>query len=209
MRRASWFIWLIGLSLVCGGDGVGGVVPVDLSGVPAGNRRKVLEVPYVAQKPDFCGEACIEMATAYRGGRIPQDAVNDAAKLRGKRGVHSDELERVLKKLGLPTAGQFLVKSKNSDAFAADIARLVGAIDRGNPVILGVWSDPNDKQNPEEWAFDHFVLLVGYDLEKRQMILHDPVGEKSWKVSFAEFVKLRSNRFHSFYSIELPGQGKK
>ncbi len=188
--------------------GVASAETVEMVGFPAGQKRKVLEVPYVAQKPDFCGEACIEMATGYRGKRISQDAVNDAAKLRDKRGVHADELEKVIKKLGLPTRGLFLVKSRKPEAFGEDVSRLVGAIDRGNPVILGVWSDPSEKQNPDIWAFDHFVLLVGYDLRKRELILHDPVGDSSWRVPFADFVKLRKNRFHSFYSIELPASGQ-
>src|SRR5207249_10667137 len=64
-----------------------------------------LALPYVKQKPDFCGEACAEMALRSLGSAIDQD---DAFVLSGVnpargRGAYTKELKAALEKIGFAT----------------------------------------------------------------------------------------------------------
>lgn len=181
------------------------------SNEPAASRR--LAVPFVKQFPDFCGEACVEMAAAYYGVLLPQRQVHRVSGLRGPRGVHADELETTLQRLGLPHEKRYWRPRISAEAlgqpsqpdYAADRAHLMAAIDLGHPVLLGVWADPSDKQHAQSWDFDHFVLLIGYDRMRQVFFIHDPLGEKNREVSWEEFRQMRENRRGAFYSLVLQG----
>ena len=203
-----WGAWLLVLMMAWGGSGC--TNPSEkyaLTRPSAPQGSKVLVVPFVSQRPDFCGEACVEMAAAFYGHSVSQKEVHSISGLRGPRGVHADELETTLQRMGwrfhrLPKR---LLTSSGAADHAADRALLLAALDRGHPVLLGLWADPEDKQNVATWDFDHFVLLTGYDRATQQFFLHDPLEQAYRPVSWKEFTRLRDNPRGGFYSLELLG----
>ena len=170
---------------------------------PVVGLRLKLPVEFVKQKPDYCGEACLEMATAYLGQRVAQDQVNEAARLQGRRGMYGSELEQVLASLKLAAEGIHGFANKSAEDQLLDRMRLLRALERRRPVLLGVWFDPQNKKNEGAWNFDHFVLLTGYDLEKEQFLVHDPGREAYHATSFQAFTEQRRNAAGGAYSVEF------
>ena len=174
---------------------------------PTAQLSRTLAVTHEKQKPDYCGEACVAMAAAYLGKSVTQDAVNAAGGLDGKRGVYSNELEKAISDLKLktaPIAAAFADRSDDDALF--DRWRLIQALDRGHPVLLGIWADYENKS--ANFNFDHFVLLVGYDLTKQAMIIDNPGGQKLWERTFEQFQKHRQTKTSLVYQIEFPAPEK-
>lgn len=172
---------------------------------PVSEVSKKLSVPFFKQLPDYCGEACLAMAAAYFGKKIDQKKINIACGVKEKRGAYSRELELGIKNLGLKTKGAYWYSNKTDYDFYADRNRLLQSISQNHPVLVGFWSDYNDKTNENIWAFDHFVLLVGYDLTKGIFLIHDPTRKKYRKLTFVEFRKHRENQFQTFFTVEFLG----
>src|SRR5262249_33847576 len=59
-------------------------------------------IPHVRQNPDFCGEACVEMALAKLGYRLTQDQVFDLSGVDPSlgRGMVTAELKTALERVG-------------------------------------------------------------------------------------------------------------
>jgi hypothetical protein len=173
---------------------------------PISEVSKKLPVPYIKQLPDYCGEACLAMAAAYFGKKIEQKKINQACGVKEKRGAYSRELESGIKKLGFKTKTPYWYPNKTDYDFYFDRNRLLKAIAENHPVLLGFWADYNDKTNENTWAFDHFVLLVGYDLTKNSFLIHDPARKKFWTLTFSEFRKHRETKFNAYFDIEFIGR---
>jgi hypothetical protein len=169
--------------------------------------ERLLKVPHVKQKPDYCGEACIEMVTTYVGEPISQDRFNELAELKAARGVYGKELVQVIDgKLKMETAGRVGRACRTTADHLWDRVSLVRAISEGRPVLLGFWANPAKKTNEDHWAFDHFVLLVGYNLIKGVFLINDP-GDRTGQareVPFDLFAKHRENKFGGLFHIEFP-----
>jgi hypothetical protein len=173
---------------------------------PVAESSKKLSVPYIKQLPDYCGEASLAMVAAYFGRKLDQKKINQACGVKEKRGAYSRELELGIKALRLKTIGAYWYTNKTEFDFYTDRNRLLQAIAENHPVLLGFWANYNDKTNKKTWAFDHFVLLVGYNLTKGIFLIHDSAKKKYWTLSFSEFRKHRETKFNSFYDIEFMGR---
>ena len=173
----------------------------------AATPKRQLKVPHVKQKPDYCGEACIEMVTTYFGACVTQDRFNELSGLNGVRGVYGRELVMVIdERLKMATTGRVGRACRTAADHLWDRISLVRAISEGRPVLLGFWGTPEKKQNEDRWAFDHFVLLIGYDLKKGHFLIHDPaLSERDgWEVPFGRFALHRQNKFGGLFHIEFP-----
>ena len=176
----------------------------ELAFYPVARAARQLPVPFVKQKPDYCGEACIEMVTAFLGEPVTQDRFNELAHLGGRRGVYGSELVAVVDRtLKLRTTGRGFRACKTALDAVVDRVQLLRALDAQRPVLLGVWSDSTKKHNEDQWAFDHFVLLVGYDLHKGVFLIHDPGRGAQQEWSFADFTKHRVNKFGGLFQLEF------
>src|SRR3954471_22054992 len=69
----------------------------------------ITTVPHVKQRPDFCGEACVEMVLRKLGKRGDQDYVFDMSGLDPAegRGCYSADLVRALKRIGFTPGDVF------------------------------------------------------------------------------------------------------
>jgi hypothetical protein len=125
---------------------------------------RVPDVPHVLQEPDFCGEACVEMAARHFGLDIDQDDVFDASGLDPAlgRGVYAKELRTALLNLGFdPGDTWYPVSDAVFDALIADLRA-------GSPSILCVHA--SDRAGAPE----HFVLVTGYDSARDVFVYQDP-----------------------------------
>lgn len=151
----------------------------------------VLEgVPHVRQKPDFCGEACVEMALARLGRRVSQE---DVFALTGVdpslgRGAYTKEMQVALTRLGFavgPVWHSVDVASAErglEDRFGELHADLL----RGIPSIVCTRYDESPGTT------EHFRLVVGYDDKTDEVVYHEPAEDRGGyrRMSRARFLSL-------------------
>jgi hypothetical protein len=132
-------------------------------------------VPHVRQKPDFCGEACVEMALAKLGKRIDQDRVFDLSGLDPAlgRGVYTAELRTALQRLGFDAGPVFAAVEAASPAagIEAEFASLHADLVAGIPSIVCMHYD----ERPD--TTEHFRLVLGYDPASDQVLYHEPAED--------------------------------
>lgn len=133
------------------------------------------DIPHVRQKPDFCGEACVEMYLKKLGARYDQDYVFDQSELDPAlgRGCYTAELAKALSKLGFKTGPVWATvpratAARDLDAqFAAMHADLVAGV----PSIVCMHYD----ERPQ--TTEHFRLIVGYRSDTDEVYYHEPAED--------------------------------
>jgi Peptidase_C39 like family len=129
-------------------------------------------IPHVRQKPDFCGEACVEMTLKNLGSRLDQDSVFDRSGLSPleSRGCYTRELVVAVKRLGFePGKVWYSIPSDKTEAnLELLFAEVHASLLAGFPSVLCTHFD--NQPNSSE----HFRLIVGYDPKSDEVIYHDP-----------------------------------
>jgi hypothetical protein len=149
----------------------------DRIAAPAQARQTVIleGVPHVRQKPDFCGEADVEMFLRYRGKNITQDQVFGLSGMAPERGMGATttELSMALDRLGIhPGRVWHPVARKTADAEIDRIFDdLVADLGRKVPSIVCM----RTSAGPE--ATEHFRLVVGYDAVTDEVVYHEPAED--------------------------------
>lgn len=144
------------------------------SGPAQGALRTVLleGVPFVAQKPDFCGEACVEMAARRLGKSWDQDAVFAATGVDPAlgRGAFTQELVRGVRALGFEPGAVWstIAPADPGPGLDAAFAEVVRSLEAGVPSILCMHYD----ERPD--TTEHFRLIVGYDKARDEVVYHEP-----------------------------------
>lgn len=133
-------------------------------------------VPFVQQKPDFCGEACVEMGARLLGRTYDQDAVFALTYVDPTegRGAYTQDLAAALKRLGYEI-GPVWIKAPARDALPvlqAELAKVHAALTRGVPSILCMHYDDSPRTT------EHFRLIVGYDAATDEVVYHEPAVDK-------------------------------
>jgi hypothetical protein len=147
---------------------------VDPGPRPALATVRIEGVPHTRQRPDFCGEACLEMAAARLGSKLDQD---DAFLLAGVdpglgRGAHTAELARAAQRMGFRIGEVWSEVSARDPGpgLASLFASMHADLARGVPSIVCMrWGD--DPQ-PE-----HFRLVVGYDAVEDEVVYQEPAED--------------------------------
>lgn len=144
--------------------------------------------PHVQQKPDFCGEADVEMALRRLGRQVTQDDVFNVSgldPLKG-RGVHADELATAMRALGLEP-GQVWYRV-NPRAGAKEIEAQWAALHRdltaGLPSIVCMHYDASPNTT------EHFRLVTGYDARTDEVVYEEPADGTQQRMARATFLKL-------------------
>ena len=123
-------------------------------------------IPYIRKKPDFGGEACLAMVLQNKGLPVDQDWVfdhSDVDPIQG-RGCVTPELTKVAQAAGLEI-GQVWYDVNTEATLNQCWSNLLRDIVNKDPVIVVT----HDSQNIER-----FVLVLGYDAPKDQLIFHNP-----------------------------------
>ncbi len=149
------------------------VFVASVSPVPAALETVVLQgMPFVEQKPDFCGEACVEMAARRLGKTYDQDSVFAMTGIDPAlgRGAYTRELARAAKSLGFDP-GEVWGTIDAADPGAgldAAFAALHADLRRGVPSIVCMHYDERPKTT------EHFRLVIGYDRDKDEIVYQEP-----------------------------------
>ena len=140
----------------------------------------IKDMPHVFQKPDFCGEACVEMYLKRLGYDISQDEVFNVSGLDPAlgRGCYTKELLQALDTLGFKLEDSERIcnrikPEKANSGLDECFKRLHSALLKGFPSI--VCMHYNDKPNTTE----HFRLIVGYDANADELIYMEPAEKNS------------------------------
>ena len=129
-------------------------------------------IPHVRQKPDFCGEACVEMAMRKLGHAVTQDQVFAATRVNPTlgRGAVTRELARGLRALGFDPGKVWYRAHRRrvTRDLNRQFARLHADLLRGVPSIVCTRFDTRPKTTK------HFRLITGYDARTDEVLYHDP-----------------------------------
>ncbi len=165
------------------------------SGEGATYARVLIEdVPHVRQKPDFCGEACAEMALRKLGHDIDQDQVYDRTGLDPltARGAWAPELKVALTDIGFDVGDVwYKIESDESDEeLTEQFTALHSDLADGIPSIVCMHVGEID--GPE-----HFRLVLGYDPETDEVIYHEPGKDDGAyeRIDRAKFLELWPLRY--------------
>jgi len=159
---------------------------------PSPVYRDVLikDVPHVKQKPDFCGEACAEMALARLGKRHTQDDVFNVSGVDPVlgRGCRTPELAAALTRIGFKVGDVYrkVAAPRAAAETEAAWAALHAGLVRGMPSI--VCMHYNDKPQTTE----HFRLVIGYEKKADEVIYQEPGedGGSERRLKRSEFISL-------------------
>jgi len=152
------------------------------------------DVPHVRQKPDFCGEACVEMWLRKLGHRIDQDDVFNVAGVDPElgRGCRTPELLKALSRLGFKPGKTFYPFS--SSKAAKEVEKLWSALHTdlkdGIPSIVCM------RTSDGRSATEHFRLVLGYDAGKDEVVYHEPAGDK------AAYRRMKRSRFLDLWPLK-------
>ncbi|HLL55769.1 MAG TPA: C39 family peptidase [Myxococcaceae bacterium] len=136
----------------------------------------IQDVPHVPQKPDFCGEACVEMWLGKLGKPGDQDWVFDQSGLDPTlgRGAYSRELAQALERIGFRAGrGWYPVRADDAGELHARFRELHEDLTRGVPSIVCMHSH----DGPD--ATEHFRLILGYDAKTDEIVYHEPAAERA------------------------------
>lgn len=136
---------------------------------------KILQVPYVEQKTNYCGPASLAMLFSYYEKSISQEEVAQHIYNPKLKGTLSIDL-------------LLFVREHNfiSEIYKSDIQDLKKKIDNGCPVI--VMTKGNPVKSFSIFNEYHFFIIYGYDDEKQIFYCHSG-NKKSAKVKYKKLIK--------------------
>jgi len=138
-----------------------------------------LDVPFVKQKGNGCGAACISMVMQYWEPSTPglSDETKDPVLIfqllysPKANGIYSSAMESYFKQHGFRTF-----------AITGDLNELSKQLTNGRPLIVCL--SENGKTDSL-----HYVVVVGMDLNANVVMLNDPAQKKMLKMDRAAFEK--------------------
>jgi hypothetical protein len=159
--------------------------------IPAISQPSVLikNVPHVAQKPDFCGEACTEMYLKKLGSSLTQDDVFDLSGIDPSlgRGCATPELDSALRILGFQI-GQvwYTVPAWSAKQVRRQFNELYADLAKGIPSIVCM------RTSNRPGATEHFRLVLGFDASSKSIVYHEPALKNGSykKMRLATFLQL-------------------
>lgn len=171
LRPVVIAVAVAGVAALLGGVGA----PRGESAEPAYRSVRIDGIPHVRQRPDFCGEACVEMQLRKLGRNLDQDYVFDQSGLDPLlgRGCYTADLAKAVRQIGFRSGDvwQTVSPATADKQLEQQFAALHADLLRGTPSILCMhYAEP-----PQ--ASEHFRLIVGYDAEKDEVLYHEPAVE--------------------------------
>jgi hypothetical protein len=163
------------LALGCAGDAAAGATQPAARDA-ALTSTLIRGVPHTLQQPDFCGEACAEMALRRLGHTVTQEQVFALTAVDPSlgRGAYTAELARALARLGFDV-GPVWHEVRAVDAtqgLAAQLRALHTDLLRGVPSIVCMRYD----EQPQ--TTEHFRLVLGFDAAKDELFYHEPAAPR-------------------------------
>ncbi|MFH1462835.1 MAG: C39 family peptidase [Pseudomonadota bacterium] len=131
--------------------------------------------PHVRQEPDFCGEACVEMALRGMGHDLDQDAVFALTGVDPAlgRGAWTPELAHALEALGFDVGPVWTNFDHEPTPDELDVAWSALHVD----LIAGIPSIVCTRTTPHPRSSEHFRLILGYDAATDEVVYHEPAED--------------------------------
>jgi ABC-type bacteriocin/lantibiotic exporter with double-glycine peptidase domain len=126
-----------------------------------------LDVPYVHQRKDTCGAAALAMVLQYWGVAVSHDEVAGELLQPELRGIAGSSLAAFAAGRGLTAV-----------AHVGDVAHLRDHVGKGRPLIVA-WAMGRGRY--------HDVVVIGFDDDRRRVIVHDPARGPAKAVDLATF----------------------
>lgn len=179
--RYGQFVGIVGF---LGCMAVGGGLPGPVQGAESGPPAKaesyasvlIRGVPFVRQKPDFCGEACAAMWLQKLGRPVDQNWVFDQSGLdpREARGCYTKELAAALEKIGFRVGPVwYRVSAERAEQQIGRLWKdLYADLAAGVPSIVCTHFD----QQPN--SSEHFRLVLGYLEPSDEVVYHEPADAR-------------------------------
>jgi len=141
--------------------------------LPTSETTRINDVPHVRQKPDFCGEACVEMYLRKIGYQVTQDDVFNMSGVDPAlgRGCYSPELARTLRTMGFKTGsvGYKVKVAKLAEEMEEQWQAILNDLQQDIPSLVCMRTSPDPRTSTE-----HIRLILGYDADKDEVIYHEP-----------------------------------
>jgi ABC-type bacteriocin/lantibiotic exporter with double-glycine peptidase domain len=152
-----------------------------------------IDVPFVAQTMDGCGSASISMVMQYWASKtglgVPDAA--DAGRIQKALVVPSQN--------GIPASamrGYFEKSGYRAFAFQGTWEDLVHHVKEGRPLIVSLRASAPSRAL-------HYVVVVGIDLERNDVFIHDPAQQKMLQISRQGF-ESEWNPTHNWTLLAVP-----
>ena len=132
----------------------------------------IRNVPPVRQKPDFCGEACVEMYLRKLGHAVDQDRVFNVSGTDPElgRGCTTKELATALRRFGFDVGPVWARIAADKAAAGLEAQWRALHVD----LLAGIPSIVCTRYNDTPDASEHFRLILGYDADKDEVVYHEP-----------------------------------
>ena len=151
-------------------------------------------VPHVKQRPDFCGEACVEMVLRRLGKRGDQNYAFNMSELDPihGRGCYSADLARSLKRIGFKPGDVFFdIDAGRADAEIESQWKLMHSdLVKGTPSIVCMHADASPNTT------EHMRLVVGYREKSDEVVYLDPAD------SIAGYRQMKRPAFLSLWPLK-------
>ena len=128
-----------------------------------------LEVPFVAQRKDTCGAAALAMVLRYWGDDATHDDVARTLLTPELHGIAGSRLAEFARGRGMEAV-----------AYKGDIANLRDFVGKGRPLIVA-WDMGRGRY--------HDVVVIGFDDQRRTVVVHNPAEGASRAVKSGTFEK--------------------
>ena len=143
-------------------------------------RAELDSVPFFAQEEYQCGPAALAMALNAAGLSVSPDALVDEVYIPARKGSLQVEMLASARRHGLLAY-----------ELAPELKDVLAEVAAGNAVIV--------LQNQGLWSFYpywHYAVVIGYDLEKRQILLHSGArARRAMALGLFEFLWIDGQRW--------------
>lgn len=129
-------------------------------------KSTILSVPYVKQKPNYCGPASVAMVMQYMGSDVTQEEIGLG--IVDSTGTSPSDLSDRTDTLGY-----------NLSVISCGFNNLLSILDGGKPVIVRILNSSKDN--------GHYIVVTGYDIDKMLIYINDPEKIDRDSISFSEF----------------------
>lgn len=131
-----------------------------------------IKLKHYYQQVDYsCGPACLKMIFEYFGKKYSEKKLTSICQISKKRGASHDCIIEGIKAEGFSC--QVKIKGKIKD--------LIKFLEEGHPILVN-YSEPSADEG-------HYAVVVGYNKEKKKIILADPHHGNDFMIEQFEFCK--------------------
>jgi ABC-type bacteriocin/lantibiotic exporter with double-glycine peptidase domain len=160
-----------------------------MMGAGAADKGFYIEVPYIRQAGNYCGPAALAMVLRYWGQPADQHTLADAFRPFPPRGLSGAQLKE--------SAARYHFAAHS---FAGSREVILDHLSKGRPLIVAVSASPLLNLN-------HYLVVVGWDAQKRAWIVHDPADGPYRRLSDKKFLD-RWTDLKNWTLLVLPPRGK-